>query len=248
MKIIQITDIHIDREEERPFDIDVRTNFDRILSAALDTKPDHLIFSGDLCCRVGEMPIYEWIRERLEEQPLGFDLLAGNHDDAKMMAKCFAREHLLTNGELYYAKKLDKYHSIFLDSSKGYHSDNQLKWLKRQLLQAQGELLVFMHHPPVKAGVPFMDNKYPLKDMDKVQELLLSYSDNITVFCGHYHVERSIRLKNILVYITPSCFFQIDANYEDFKVDHHRIAFREIDLSHQMIRSHVRYFEGTHSH
>ena len=244
MRIVQMTDLHIDLEDSFPFDIDVRNNFRQILEAALSFKPDHLVVTGDLCYRDGDEAIYEWIFDQLDQQPVPFDILAGNHDDAGMMAKIFQRSHLLNEGEFYYARKLGKNHCLFLDSARGQHSPQQLKWLERQLRQANAPVIVFMHHPPAKAGVPFMDNKYPLQDIEAVQKVFFNHPHPINVYCGHYHVAKTITINNLTIQITPSCFFQIDQQHEDFKVDHHRVAFRIIDIDKDCIFSTLRYLEG----
>lgn len=244
-KIIQITDLHLDVAGEKPFDIDVRANFMKLLDAALKLKPDHLVLTGDLCYRDADETIYQWLYEQMQQQPIPYDIIAGNHDESVMMANVFDRSAFLVDKELFFAKKIGKQSCVFLDSAVGSHSTEQLKWLERQLRQASGPLIIFMHHPPVLADVPFMDIKYPLQDIEAVQQILTSYEDNITVFCGHYHVEKTIRFKNVLVQITPSCFFQIDQQSEEFKVDHHQVAFRLIEVSGEMIKSTVRYFAGS---
>jgi len=244
MDIVQITDLHIDLSEEKPFGIDVKNNFLKILNATRLRKPDHLIISGDLCYREGEEKIYRWIKVQLDRSGLPYDIIAGNHDNTLMMAQAFKLEHLLTDQELFYSKKIGKQHCIFLDSGKGQHSENQLKWLKRQLHNANKEVIIFMHHPPVICGTPFMDNNHALKDMDAIQKILFQHPHNVAVFCGHYHIEKTVRLKNIQVHITPSCFFQIDQQEKVFKVDHHRIALRSIQVENQQLLTSVHYFEG----
>lgn len=245
MKIIQITDLHIDKENEFPFNIDIRKNLKRILKAARSAKVDHLVVSGDLCYDDGMVEIYDWIKEQLDLCRIPYDIIGGNHDNTLMMAEIFRLQHLCTDDEMYFAKKIGKATCIFLDSAKGFHSDEQLKWLKRQLNNGGEDILIFTHHPPVKASVPFMDNKYPLQNIPEIQKVLFSHRGFLNIFCGHYHVEKSIQLKNILVNITPSCFFQIDQNFDDFKVDHHSIAYRLIDISSNSIKTSVKYFRGS---
>jgi len=205
----------LDKENEFPFDIDVRKNFKRILRAARQAKVDHLVVSGDLCFDVGDVKIYEWIRDQLDLTRIPYDVIGGNHDD------------------------------LFLDSSKGFHSENQLKWLDRQLKNGNENFVIFTHHPPVKAGVLFMDKKYPLQNIPEIQEVLFGYRGFVNIFCGHFHVEKTIQRDNILVQITPSTFYQLDQNYEDFKVDHHSIAYRLIDISSQSLKTSVKYFRGS---
>ncbi|MEM1319522.1 MAG: metallophosphoesterase [Bacteroidota bacterium] len=244
MKIIQITDLHIELKEEAPFGIDVIKNFQDILHTVQELKPDHLVVSGDLCYREGEEAIYRWCKKHLDQCGIPYDVIAGNHDDSTLMAKTFALEHLLNDGELYFTKKIGKYPIIFLDTALRQHSDNQLKWLRRQLHQANQEVVIFMHHPPIHSSVPFMDNNHALKDMDAVQAIFFEHPHPVNVFCGHYHVEKTVRLRNIMLQITPSCFFQIDHYEENFKVDHHRIALREIIIEQQQLLSRVHYLPG----
>ena len=244
MKIIQITDLHIDVEGELPFDIDVRKNFLKIIKKVEALAPQHLVISGDLCYRDGESSIYDWIKEVVDASGIPYSVISGNHDDSGIMAKAFKLEHLMTDEELFYAKKIGKSTCLFLDSSNGYHSTKQLNWVKRQLKNAKDELFVFMHHPPILAGVPFMDTKYALQDIDAIQEIFFAYPKNINVFTGHYHVEKTIRINNVLIQITPSLFFQIDQESEEFKVDHHHIALREIEIDSNHFSTTLKYFSG----
>lgn len=245
MKIIQITDLHVDEEGGYPFDIDVRKNLLRILTYIKKQKPDHLVVSGDLCYRDPKPEIMQWVKEVLDYSGLDYSVIAGNHDDSEMMAEIFQMKHLLDGKELYFAKRIGKETVLFLDTAKGALSVKQSNWVKRQLKNIDSDVLVFMHHPPVMAGVAFMDNRYPMQYTEKVQHLFFEHSANVHVFCGHYHVEKNICLKNMTVQITPSCFFQIDQQSLEFKVDHHRIAFREIVMDGQAMLSTVRYFNGS---
>jgi len=244
MKIIQITDLHIDVEGELPFDIDVRQNFLKIIDKVKTFGPDHLVISGDLCYRHGDENIYHWIKKIVDDTQIPYSVISGNHDDSYVLAKSFELEHLMTDDELFFAKKIGKSTFLFLDSSRGFHSIKQLKWLKRQLKNAKDDLFLFMHHPPILAGVPFMDEKYALQDIKAIQAIFFSYPKNISIFTGHYHVEKSIRINNLLIQITPSLFFQIDQDSPEFKVDHHHIALREIVIENNHFSSTLKYFSG----
>ncbi len=244
MKIIQLTDLHVDLVGENTFGIDIRSNFIDLLQEVVRLAPDHLVISGDLCIQEGVQSIYQWIKSQLEILDIPFDVIPGNHDDVEMMAETFGIQHLLNEQELYFGKKIGKRHCLFLDSSRGFHSDRQLKWLRRQLQQADDEVIIFMHHPPMEAGVPFMDNKYPLKDKEALQSILFEHPHRVIVFCGHYHVEKSLQINNVSVFITPSSFFQIDQFSPDFKVDHHSIALRVIELNGAQLHTTVRYLRG----
>ncbi|MFK7806818.1 MAG: metallophosphoesterase [Saprospiraceae bacterium] len=244
MKFVQITDLHIDKAGEQPFGIDVRKNLHDVLEAVIIENPDRLVVTGDLCYREGDEEIYRWVKAQLDALPFPYEIIAGNHDDSALMAEIFDLNHLLNDGELYYAKKWDKQLCLFLDSAVGRHSDNQIKWLIRQLKICQTNLIIFMHHPPFISGVPYMDMNHALQDMDTIQELFAEFPNQISIFTGHYHVEKTLIHNNVTQMITPSCFFQIGQTLEEFSVDHHRIAYRIIEMENSVFSSSVQYLPG----
>ena len=244
MRIIQITDLHVGRSGENPFGVDVRANFRQVLNAACRTSPFCLVLSGDLCYDDGQAEIYRWIRQQLDQTGIPYEIMSGNHDDPVLLAQAFGREHLLKNKELFFVKELAGRPVIFLDTTPGIVSAAQQTWLKAQLQQIENEALVFMHHPPVEAGVPFMDQRYPLRNRAEVMAILLAHPYGVNVFTGHYHAEKVVRQGNVVVHVTPSCFFQIAQQSPDFQVDHYRIAYRQIDWEDGLMQNAVHYLEG----
>jgi len=90
-----------------------------------------------------------------------------------------------------------------------------------------------------------MDKAHSLENGEDFMNVIHKYDFNIPIFTGHYHVEKTALNKNALLQITPSCFFQVDQLQDDFKVDHHRIAFRLIDLEKEVIKTSVHYIAGS---
>ena len=241
MRIVQITDLHVGQEGQETQGVDVRANFLKVRDAVQSLNPDYLIISGDLCFDNGEIPVYNWIKPHLDNLKIPYDIISGNHDDSVMLAEAFGLEAFLDNKELFFHKRLGHKEVLFLDTSIGIVSEKQLKWLKTKLDSLNQDVIIFMHHPPLYAGVPFMDANHSLQNKPAVQEILFDYEHCITIFTGHYHVEKTICKRNVVVHITPSCFFQIDQHSEKFKVDHHRIGLREISYENGSIMSTVRY-------
>ena len=241
MRIVQITDLHVGHEGQETQGVDVRANFLKVRDAVQSLNPDHLVVSGDLCFDNGEKPVYNWIKPHLDNLDIPYDIISGNHDDSVMLAQAFGLENFLNQKELFFHKRLGNKEALFLDTSIGEVSRTQLRWLKEKLEQLNQDLVIFMHHPPLYAAVPFMDINHSLRNKRDIQEILFAYPHNITIFTGHYHVEKTICKKNVVVHITPSCFFQIDQHSEAFKVDHHRIGLREIFYEDGTIMSTVRY-------
>lgn len=232
MKIIQITDLHIGREGELPVGLDVRGNFAAILEKAAAMKPDYLVLSGDLSFHDGDPEACEWVRSLVVPLGIPFEVIPGNHDDPAGLARIFGYEKEdFHQGELYFFRKWGPQTVLFLDTSRGEMSSVQWQWLETQLAGWDSPLaLIFMHHPPVPAGVPFMDQKYPFLQIQAFERLVQKYPLSYQVFCGHYHVEKTVAHRNGNVFITPSTFFQIAQHTDALAIDHTRPAFRAIDL------------------
>ena len=244
MKITQITDLHIGNEGEQTYEVDVRNNFFHILEQINTHPPDHLVITGDLCYRTGQKEIYQWISEQLAALSFPYSVISGNHDNPELLAHAFGDDHLLSDNELYYRRDIGGQPCLFLDSTSAHISPPQLEWLATELSTLPGTVLIFVHHPPLPAGVPFMDNNHRLRNREELVRILRNHPAHIYTFSGHYHVEKTIVHQNVISYITPSCFMQIDQNSETFKVDHYHIGYREVVLKEDLLQSTVRYCKG----
>lgn len=243
MIITQITDPHIAPEGERPFQVDTRAHFLKTLDLQKREKPDLLVLTGDLSYRYGNESTYLWIRNQLNETGIPFRVIGGNHDDSSLLAKVFKlEEHLHNSIELYYEEKVPGYHLIYLDSSIGSLSKMQWKWLSEKIDDdPKLHKVLFIHHPPVSGGVPYMDSQYPFKEQEEFQELLGNIDKHITAICGHYHVEKTILRTGVQVFITPSPFFNIDDREIDFKQVGNRPCYRRIKLGPHSLETSVFY-------
>ncbi len=242
MVIAHITDLHIAEEGEYPYEVDVRSRFLRVLEDLTPHEPELLVLGGDLCYREGSSSVYLWIREQLEMQGSPYLLLPGNHDDTALMAQVFGLEDRLIGGRYYFSRNLEGRRILFLDTADDSLSEDQIEFLETELAAAgTGELVIFVHHPPVTSGVYYMDLKYPLLNSSRVGPLLAESEARVTVFCGHYHVEKTLIMGNLTVFITPSIFVQIDQEARHFAVDHRGYGWRKIRLEQESMWTTVRY-------
>ncbi|MEY3052518.1 MAG: hypothetical protein RLY31_2303 [Bacteroidota bacterium] len=230
MTILQITDLHLSHDNVNLHKVDTRGNFLALLRKAVSMEPDLLVLTGDICYEAADPKVYGWVREQLEHSGLPYVVIGGNHDETDTLVRVFSYHHRLTAGELYFVHPIGDRQLVFLESSTGQVSDRQLEWLAAVLSRRQDAALVFMHHPPLSADVPFMDEHYPLRNGAAVRQVLEAAPVPVHVFCGHYHVERSLIRKNLTVHITPSCYFQLDAASVDFRIDHFRAGLRCIRI------------------
>lgn len=245
MKLVQITDLHVASEGEFTHGVDVRQNFLDILAAAKSFSPELLILTGDLAFDTANEGVYRWMKSHLDASGIPFAVIGGNHDDSRLLAKVFGLEHLLTDGDLFYKLPVSDSSLLLLETSNGTVSTSQLEWLATELAQLDAPAVIFMHHPPVNGGVPYMDINYPLKNMAAVQAVLHNHPHPVSIFCGHYHVEKMLCIKNLTVHITPSTYFQMKWQQPEFQLDHFRIGLREINLRQDgVVESAVVYYEG----
>ncbi len=242
MRIIQLTDLHVGEEGELGYGVDVRANFLKILQAASDLKPDYIVVTGDLCLHTGAANVYQWLKGHLDGTGIPYQVISGNHDDPLLMAAAFGKLEEVQGEELYYFKEWKGVPCLFLDTTTAEMSSQQLNWLKKCLSTIQKKVLVFMHHPPMLANMPWMDRKYPFLMREAIQEVFFAHPYAVNVFCGHYHIERTVQQRNLTMHITPSCYFQIDPHAEEFKIDHYYIALREIEVEGDILRHSVYYF------
>jgi Icc protein len=245
MRILQISDLHIGKENEKPSGIDVKKHFLQIVKALPDYLPDMIILSGDLTYKNGDIQTYKWIRSQLLGSDLPFFVIPGNHDDPAMIRNVFHPEIRLTQNKLFYSRSIEGELFLFLDSSNGELEEIQLQWIKKALkLSASDRVFVFMHHPPLLAGVAHMDNNHALRNREKIKAIFIEYGKPSFIYCGHYHVEKNISCKNLLIQICPAGFYQMDGNSEAFKIEHATPGFRVIDIGGETVQSHSHYLMG----
>ena len=241
MRIAQITDIHIGGARECPHQIDCRAQFRATLDAVNLQEPDVIVLTGDLCFRDPEGEAYSWIASQLSALPCDVIIQAGNHDSQQSMRKYFDIPYHIATDEIYSLAEWEGHQVFFLDTARGVMSATQYDWLAEHIATPAPRVIFFMHHPPVYCGVPHMDVRYAFQQIPEFQQFVSGIDAEIIVYCGHYHVERTLIMPGQTIYITPSTFFQINAWQEEFAIDHHRPGYRMIELTEDGVSSRCLY-------
>lgn len=243
MRIIQLSDLHIDGLDKNPNGVDVRSNFLKVLDVLPEFEADFLVASGDLSFRSADKDVYRWIRDQLNSLDLPVYVIPGNHDDPTMLAEVFHPDKATsTTGKLYYFCKKKEELFFFLDTGDATMGHQQFKWLEEMNRKYDpNRLFLFMHHPPLHVGVPHMDDKHAFREMEYFGEMSSSFKKEVYVFAGHYHFQKSVQRKNMSVHICPSTFFQMKGENKDFEIDHNIPGFQIIDISPQEVAVHVHY-------
>lgn len=242
LKISLLTDLHIDVEGFLFHGKNARINFIDVLHNAVSKNPNLVVLAGDLCNKAGNLDIYHWIKKHMDATGIPYLCIPGNHDDAILMKEVFYPEEVGSENELYFIKEWNSHSLIFLDSSQSKMSDEQYIWLKSKVNESKENVIIFMHHPPVLAGAKHMEPKFAFQQMDEFQALCAGFQDKVfTIFTGHYHLERTIQNGNITTFISPSTYLQIHPDFEEFRLYHNRIGYREITLGENGLVTYVSY-------
>jgi 3',5'-cyclic-AMP phosphodiesterase len=229
-----LTDIHLD--EQFPIDNNVNPtkNLETVLADISKKKITEIIFGGD----IGDATAHNYFFDALKQFSL--KLILGNHDKFDDVKEHFNKD--ADKNELYYKVEEDGYLYLFLDTSSDEISNNQLLWVQSELNNNK-EVILFIHHPilPINTAV---DTLYPLKKREQLQRILLKHKKNITVFCGHYHMNDEQELGNIKQITTQSLSFQLVKDEREIKVDNSNFGYRIIHIGDNKIETEVINFKS----
>ena len=191
MKLIQVSDPHLTAPGAELYGIDPLARFG---AAVADINERHaeaamVVISGDLT-NSGERAGYEALEVALRELRVPYRLMMGNHDNRDMFRSVFPEAH----GEAGFVQFVeDREEGLFvfldtLDTGKvtGILCKDRLAWLSGKLDEAGDRpIFIFMHHPPVRLGIPVLDS-VGLVDEDDLFATL--HGRNVRhIFAGHVH-------------------------------------------------------------
>lgn len=239
LRIAHITDSHISEVGKNLQDIDTRQKFTNVLNKIASSDYDLIIHTGDLSFPDGNESVYKWTKEKLDNMEIPYYLTPGNHDNSSLMQEIFNLKNLpprvIVTGVI--AAKGESL--MFLDSSSERLTLKQSTWISREIAIQDDDLFLFMHHPPCYCGVRVMDEKYPYKTPDFFQKTIKETGRKLTMFTGHYHIEKTINPENtdMTVYITPPTLGSLDPESEDYKIIDFRPGWRDIQIENQKLIS-----------
>ena len=216
LKIGQISDIHIGEDDSLVQGLNVRKNFLHALNSEAMQDVDFLVLSGDLANVNAEPGAYKFVAEQIKGLKFPVFIIPGNHDKLDVMTQYLNLPNL--NGKCYYRYDLEGKTFFFLDSADGTVSKDQLDWFEENMKSVEGEVAVFMHHPPCFGNHRFMDTLYSLKNKEEVQQVFSKYENLKHVFCGHYHNEFQAKFGHVNVHAAPATQMQIDSECPQFKL------------------------------
>jgi 3',5'-cyclic-AMP phosphodiesterase len=232
-RIAFLTDIHLDEQFPIDNNVNPRENLKIVLDDISRRGINDIVFGGD----IGEATAHEYFFDALKKFSL--KVILGNHDRFEEVRAYF---NLTQNiNEFHYKVEDDGYTYLFLDTSSDEISQNQLNWVQSELNNKA--IILFMHHPILQVNTP-VDKLYPLKNREQLKGILHKHKRNITVFCGHYHMNDEQEYENIKQFTTQSLSFQLVKNATEIEIDHKNFGYRIIEIGDDKIETQLINFEN----
>ncbi|MDZ7660359.1 metallophosphoesterase family protein [Fodinibius sp.] len=230
-----ITDTHLDESYLSKIGVDTRENWLRILESVSKKGLQDIVFGGD----IGKADTHNWFFDTL--QSFSFRIILGNHDNYQNVS-----EHLdlslpqHNNDEFYYSQESDDNILLFLDSSSNSISKHQLKWVKSKLNRKR-RVIVFIHHPVLPVET-FVDTAAPLQNRDELETIFRKVGQEVTIFCGHYHMDHTQKKGSVTQIITPASSYQMEQSLNKV-INTDTFGYRIIKLNNNSIDTELVMFD-----
>lgn len=193
MKFIHLTDLHVIAPKSAACD---STPAERLALAVDSINTEHadaelVVVTGDLT-HWGNRRSYDLFLTEMGKLSMPFALITGNHDKNAVLKSVFPAIPCDEKGFVQQVLHTTAGPFILMDTVSeegdyGVFCADRRSWLDRQLASLQRPALLFMHHPPFKAGIPVMDDMR-LRDADALFHVLDRHRDKVRhLFCGHLH-------------------------------------------------------------
>ena len=213
--IAQITDTHVGFEPEAGENEFNFVRFRNVLGHLLSqsVQPDLLILSGDLADG-GQPDCYARIRDLVSDCPFPVHVMPGNHDDREQLLEAFP-DCPTNDGFAQFAIELEHetgqpLRVLCLDSFEpgrhgGAFCEVRAAWLSRELAaHPDTPTILFMHHPPVVAGIDWMDPRPGEAWFTRFRDTVRGHSQIVAIQAGHLHRPLHAMVEGIPLSVTPA--------------------------------------------
>lgn len=212
--IAQITDTHVGFEPQAGENEFNFVRFRNVLGALLcqPVQPDMLILTGDLTDG-GQAECYRRISDLVADCPFPVHVIPGNHDSREEMLRAFP-DCPTHDGFAQYAIEAGSAEAplriLCLDSFEPGRHDGafcakRAAWLSDQLDQhPDTPTTLFMHHPPVVAGIEWMDPRASEDWFQRFHDTVRGRDQIVAIQAGHLHRPLQSVVEGIPLSVTPA--------------------------------------------
>jgi 3',5'-cyclic-AMP phosphodiesterase len=229
--IAQISDLHIKRPGALAYGrVDTAKALERCVAALNEFTPvpDFVVISGDLA----DTPTaeeYDHLKRLLAPLKLPFASIPGNHDSREMMRAAFpASNYAQSSGPLDQRIEIAGLDLLLSDSSvpgepHGQLDPATLEWLDATLASSpQRPALLFLHHPPFRAGILHMDRQN-LFNVDGLALIVRRHPRVRLVAAGHVHRATLTMFAGVPTTICPAPNHAVDLDLAELREPSFRI-------------------------
>jgi 3',5'-cyclic-AMP phosphodiesterase len=223
--VAQISDLHIKRPGALAYGrVDTAKALERCVAALNEftPAPDFVVMSGDLA----DTPTaeeYDHLKRLLAALKLPFASIPGNHDSRAMMRAAFpASNYAQSAGPLDQRIEIEGIDLLLLDSSvpgepHGQLAPATLEWLDATLASSpQRPALLFLHHPPFRAGILHMDRQN-LFNADALARIVRRHPRVRLVATGHIHRATLTMFAGVPTTICPAPNHAVDLDLAELR-------------------------------
>ena len=198
-KLIQLSDLHLVSPGKLTSKVlDTNAILEETINEILSKKDyfgqiDGLVVTGDVSDD-GSMESYLSAYAKLSKLNVPILVIPGNHDLRDPMRKVFHEnvQFSKNSSQFDWVFEFDETLIIGLDTlvegeNFGFLEEKSLDFLSHQLSNNSGsDLVLLIHHPPIKTGIYFMD-QIGLTNSSDLSECLKATNRPIKILCGHVH-------------------------------------------------------------
>jgi 3',5'-cyclic-AMP phosphodiesterase len=223
--IAQISDLHIKSPGSLAYGrVDTAKALERCVTAlnAFQPRPDLVVISGDLA----DTPVveeYEYLKRLLDRLELPFVGIPGNHDSRELMRAVFPQAaYAFASGPLNQSVAAGDLDLVLLDSSvpskpHGELDAPTLQWLDSTLASSPDRpALVFLHHPPFKAGIWHMDRQN-LHNASELASIVRRHPRVQLIATGHIHRATFTMFASVPTTICPAPNHAVDLDLAELR-------------------------------
>ncbi len=224
-KIVQISDLHLFADPEAELKgLKTQAGVTAVLNDIRERHPDFdlLVISGDHT--YDELPeTYQRLRSMLGDWVSRTRLIPGNHDERPVIREVFGDLVPATGERLTIEVSLPGWHILGIDSHVpgqlyGEVGASQWEWLAERAASSTDPAVLFLHHPPLPIGSPWMD-KIGLRDVAGLKRVIADWPRLKLICHGHIHQEFEGLLEGVPVRSAPSAAVQFRPRTEELEVD-----------------------------
>jgi len=231
--LLQFTDTHIFSSTEQSFDgVDTETTLAQVITHARQHHwpPDAILVTGDLAHDPAPAA-YERLAAILKTLGRPVFCIPGNHDEPPLMRKIMETDNISTTQSIIF----DRWVIIMLDSflpgtHAGCLSVTELGFLDQTLTHYKDKhALIFLHHPPVAIGSPWMD-RMGLQNPADLFSIVDSHPQVRGILWGHIHQVFNGAHNAVQLMATPSTCVQFTPRSDGYVRDHSPPGYRHLQL------------------